>query len=302
VYLATRMVRTIYPMPETLGQNGGGGGGGSGTMGSWMLYSWPATVSLIIAKQTDINNVVVVGIYTLGSLLLMNSRTGSTPLSSSPIIQGMDETLGSTIRQSPIWNQKLPIVRALPGFLLCQFLEIGSAITTIGAFFQTTERFATTPTPHHSGTNDDDDTTYHPTWYHSRYKYLGLTYTTIRGLIATIVMYSFVFRLSPVVAQLLQIAPSVTAAASAAATTTDIDVLNGVMNKISIELLFVNALGVLYICLSAAQICDRLVRKLLPMTSYSLPVAAFAMKVLLDFISTYAQIFNMKAIYLKFCH
>jgi len=120
MYVAVRLVQTIYPSPmqETITS-------GSAT-GISTFYMWQTTVSLSMVKQTKYNHPLFVGMYTLGSLLLMNTRRGMDAM--VPIIQGLDnlEGAGAILPSSPIvgWEQMLRIARALPGFCVCQIIRL----------------------------------------------------------------------------------------------------------------------------------------------------------------------------------
>jgi len=288
MYVAVRLVQTIYPSPMQQDTITSGSATGIST-----FYMWQTTVSLSMMKQTKYNHPPLVGMYTLGSLLLMNTRRGMDAI--VPIFQGLDNLgAGAILPSSPIvgWEQMLCIARALPGFCVCQIIEIGTTIYSIGAFLKM-EQLATdtntTTTRHPSNDNVEDKNTIHPTWYQSKYKYLGLLYTIIRTVLATTVSYNFLCQISPVLSQLHAATEGGAAAATAALTTTTY------INNLSIEVLLMNALGVMYICLSAAQMCIRSVGKMPPMT-YVMPMVDFAMDSLRYFITTYAHIFNMKAI------
>merc|ERR1740124_261308 len=291
VCVAMKKIRILYPLQSSFLR----AAADHCDNGNPTLYAWPSTVSASIAEQSQYNGVFVGGLLTLASLLLMNGRGGMQSV--FPITANAGGAIFNTLRWiAPVVSLFLipytPITFgidtpgasrqifthcafALPGFVLCPLLEVISVIISIIGFTKT-EPWGTNYLP----SNDTESNSL--TWLQKGYKCLWLIFTVLRGVLAITVLYTFVSLFYP-----SQGDPAVMDDCAAIK----------IIKSFSSEWLFIYALGLMFISLSIANMCESSRGSLLSL-GYVLPLSAYAISSLQFFIKNWTKLFNVQENYL----
>lgn len=290
VCVATQKIRMLYPLQSSFLDVAAD----YCANGNPTLYAWASTVSGSIAKQNEYTGVFVGGLFTLASLLLMNGRCGMQSV--FPITANHGGAIFNTVRWiAPVVSlflipctpyivgdtpgaQRQALthsVYALPGFVLCPILEVISVIMSIIGFTKT-EPWGTNYLP----SNDKESNRL--TLLQKGYKYVWLIFTVLRGVLAIMVLYTFLYQFHP------NVGPP--------GAVNDCGAIK-IIKAFSSEWLFIYALGVMFISLSIAQMCESSRGSLLSM-GYVLPLSAYAIRSLKFFIENWTKLFNVQENYL----
>jgi len=289
--IAMKKVRILYPLQSSFLN----AAADHCSNGNPTLYAWPKTVSESIQEQSQYNGVFVSGLMTLSSLLLMNGRLGMQSV--FPFTTNASGAIFNTLRWiAPVISLFLipytPITSgidtpgalrqidthvlfAMPGFVLCPLLEFISVIISIIGFTKT-EPWGTNYLP----SNDKESNSI--TWVQKGYKYLWLIFTVLRGVLAITVLYTFISPFS---------------SSQWESVTKDDCAVIRIIKSFSSEWLFIYALGLMFISLSIAQMCESSRGSLLSL-GYVLPLSAYFISSLQFFIKNWTKLFNVQGNYL----
>lgn len=264
------------------------------------LFAFPSTISASIMFQDQYNGKVIGGLLMMSSLLLMNSKMGTSTL--FPSQTGYFGAIFDTVRwllpaltlfmipHVPVTMKGVEGVLsrqdithsllAIPTFIFFPILEIINAGDSIVRFLRT-DPWGTEFLP------CDDEQVARKSWCKEVYKYMWLSLTVLRVVVCLVTLYSFIVMFSP-----LQLIIKSFPAEN------DCGVLENLKSFFS-EALGIYGIALMIITLNLSQMCESACGQVAPFL-YVLPLTLVLCKRLKSyFVPNFLALFNMKENYLK---